>query len=441
MATGISKTKWRGSLAEIQYPWKIQPNDLSITLDYKGKKTEREIISGERSDCKLFWTSDRKNSTPNLLFWGDNLHILRALLDDSNICGNVSLIYIDPPYSTNNIFQTRDQTDAYADLLKGSHYIEFIRERLIVMRDLLSSDGSIYVHLDANMAFEIKIIMDEIFGKNNFRNWITRKKCSTKNTTRKSYGNISDYILFYTKTENYKWNRPYDAWQENRIYEEYPYIDEKNGKRYKRVPIHAPGKRNGETGKKWKGMLPPEGKHWQLTPEKLDKLDVNNEIYWSSNGNPRRKIFFDENKGIPQQDIWLHYRDSINQNMRVTGYPTEKNLQMLENIVNASSDEGDIVLDAFCGSGTTMQAAHNMNRRWIGIDNQENAIGSVLKRFHIGVDVMGDFVKNKKDTALLPHQLIDKNYFTQSLFESCKFELMVDKSYWKSACEYFKITS
>ena len=437
MATGVSKAKWRGTLAG-QNSSGVPSNDLSVTLDYKGKKTERDIISGKRSHCRVFWTSDVTGHHPNQLFWGDNLPILRSLSDNSDICGKVSLIYIDPPYSTNSVFQSRDQNDAYSDLLKGSQYIEFIRERLIIMRDLLSNDGSIYVHLDENMAFEVKVIMDEIFGKNNFRNWITRKKCSTKNTTKKRYGDISDYILFYTRTDTYQWNRPYDSWTEDRICEEYPYIDVNTGKRYKRVPIHAPGKRNGETGKAWKGFMPPEGKHWQLMPSKLDELDAKGEIYWSSNGNPRRKVFFDDSKGIPQQDIWLNYRDSINQNMKITGYPTEKNLSMLENIINASSNEGDIVLDAFCGSGTTMQAAYNNNRRWIGIDNQKIAIGSVLKRFHLGVDTMGDYVKNKKDDTLCPHQLIDKKHFVSSLFETCQMELLVDEPYWDLACEYFK---
>jgi adenine-specific DNA-methyltransferase len=388
MATGVSLTKWQGNVSDMRsFINNRLPKDLSVSLTYEGKKPESEIIVGSRANINLFWSSSDSKSA-NQLFWGDNLPILRNLPNEEEYCGKIALIYIDPPYSTNNVFQSRDLADAYTDLLKGSHYVEFIRERLIVMRELLSDQGSIYVHLDENMAFEIKLIMDEVFGKKNFRNFITRKKCSTKNTTRKRYGDISDYVLFYTKTDNYKWNRPYDPWSDERLIEEYPYIDEATGRRFKKVPIHAPGLRNGETGKEWRGMMPPEGKHWQLTPAKLDELDAKGEIFWSSNGNPRRKIFLDHQKGIPQQDIWLDYRDSINQNIKLTGYPTEKNLQLLENIVRASSEEGDIVLDAFCGSGTTMQAAYNNNRRWIGIDNQERAICSVLQRFHMGVDTL-----------------------------------------------------
>src|SRR5207237_1645893 len=102
--------------------------------------------------------------------------VLSGLLSDENVCGKVRLIYIDPPYSTNSIFKSRSQQSAYADLLSGAEYIEFLRQRLIMMRELLADDGSIYVHLDENMAFHIKVIMDEVFGKTNYRNWITRKK-------------------------------------------------------------------------------------------------------------------------------------------------------------------------------------------------------------------------------------------------------------------------
>jgi adenine-specific DNA-methyltransferase len=438
MATGVSRTKWQGKVTNIRSYKDRMSNNISVSLTYDGKKSEDEIIQGTRAIPNLIWSSSE--SFPlNQLYWGDNLPILRSFLDNAQYRGKVALIYIDPPYSTNSVFQSRNLENVYTDLLVGSHYVEFIRERLVVLRELLSEEGSIYIHLDDNMAFEMKLIMDEIFGKKNFRNFITRKKCSTKNTTKKRYGDSSDYILFYSKTDNYKWNRPYDPWSQERLVKEYPYIDEKTGRRYKRVPIHAPGVRNGETGKEWRGMLPPKGKHWQFTPNKLEELDVKGEIYWSGNGNPRRKVFFDESKGIPQQDIWLNYRDSINQNIKLTGYPTEKNLQLLENIICASSEEGDIVLDAFCGSGTTMQAAYNNNRRWIGIDNQDKAICCVLQRFHMGVDALGDYVKSKKNYELQPYQLLDENCFAPSLSTSCKFDLLVDDENINIAKEIFNV--
>jgi adenine-specific DNA-methyltransferase len=258
------------------------------------------------------------------------------------------------------------------------------------------------------MAFEIKIIMDEIFGRNNFRNWITRKKCSSKNYTSKTYGNVSDFILFYTKSNKYIWNRPYEKWEKEHSEIEYQYIEKETGRKYKKVPIHAPGVRHGETGKSWKGMNPPPGKHWQFTPKKLDEMDEKGEIYWSPNGNPRRKLYLDASKGVSVQDIWLNFRDAHNQNIEISGYPTEKNPDLIKRIIETSSNENDIVLDCFSGSGTTLSVASDLGRKWIGIDNSPEAIETTLRRFIIGVDKMGDFVnKNKKKRKEMQLKLID----------------------------------
>lgn len=366
---------------------------LEITLSYDCKKDESDIISyrGDTFEKVASLNGDSRN----IFFYGDNKDALSHLLH-SGYSGTVSLIYIDPPFSTSSEFTSKNMSHAYSDSLRGGQYIEFLRERLILLRELLSNRGSIYLHLDGNMAFSMKQIMDEVFGLNNFRAFITRQKCSVKNYTRKTYGNISDYILFYTKSSNYIWNRPYEPWDENRLSKEYPNVDEKTGKRYKKVPLHAPGIRKGETGKEWRGMVPPRGKHWQYTPEKLDALDAAGEIYWSPTGNPRRKVFHDPDKGIPVQDIWLKYRDSINQAQKTTGYPTEKNYDMLKMIVMASSNPNDIVLDCFSGSGTTLDAAYRCGRKWIGADNSVESLKSVLKRFNEGLDTYGDYVNDKQ---------------------------------------------
>ncbi|HEX2905259.1 MAG TPA: site-specific DNA-methyltransferase, partial [Phototrophicaceae bacterium] len=292
-------------------------------MTYPGKLPEAEIINTPPAQISVLWSPE--NNHPNRLYYGDNLPILSALRQDTKIKGKVRLIYIDPPYATNSIFQSRSQNDAYRDLLTGASYIEFIRQRLVLLKELLADDGSVYVHLDENMAFHIKVIMDEIFGRENFRNWITRKKSNPKNYTRKTYGDISDYILFYTKSDTYVWNRPLEAWTPERAAKEYIYIEETTGRRYKKVPIHAPGTRNGETGKPWRGKNPPPGKHWQFQPKTLDEMDARGEIYWSPTGNPRRKIYLDQSEGIQVQDIWLEFRDAHNQNIHITGYPTEKN--------------------------------------------------------------------------------------------------------------------
>ena len=148
-------------------------------------------------------------------------------------------------------------------------------------------------------------------------------------------------------------------------------------------------------------MNPPPGKHWQYPPSTLDEMDARGEIYWSPTGNPRRKIYLDQSDGVPLQDIWLDYRDAHNQNICITGYPTEKNPLLLQRIVEASSNEGDLVLDCFSGSGTTLDMAHRLDRRWIGIDNSVEAIRTTLARFAKGLEPMGDFVKSLEEVERL----------------------------------------
>jgi adenine-specific DNA-methyltransferase len=282
MSTGVPKTKWKGDMTHNS----LSAKGLDVWLSYEGKLPEQDILKTRPAETRVLWAGSENDA--NRLYFGDNLPVLASLLGNPSVKGKVRLVYIDPPFATNSVFQSRSQADAYCDLLAGSHYIEFMRQRLILIRELLADDGSIYVHLDENMAFHVKLIMDEVFGKRNFRNWITRKKCNPKNYTRKTYGNVSDFILFYTKSDDYVWNRSVEDWTPERADKEYQYVEKESGRRYKKVPIHAPGTRNGETGKTWRGMKPPPGKHWQFAPGTLDEMDARGEIYWSPSGNPRR---------------------------------------------------------------------------------------------------------------------------------------------------------
>lgn len=357
-------------------------------LAYPGKKSERAVLHAPPGKLAPVFSS---GAEINQLIYGENGAVLRSLLLGKELRGQVKLVYIDPPYATGSRFESRTQHHAYNDHLGGAEYLEFLRERLILLRELLAEDGSIYVHLDEKMAFEAKLLMDEVFGRSNFRNWITRKKCNTKNYTRRTFGKISDFILFYSKSSEYKWNQQFEAWTVESA-KEYSYVEEKTGRRFMKVPVHAPGIRNGATGGDWKGRRPPPGKHWQYTPDQLDAMDARGEIYWSPNGNPRRKIYFDESRGVPVQDIWLDFKDAHNQNIRITGYPTEKNADLLKRLVLASTGPGDIVLDAFGGSGTTAIVAAELGRRWVSIDNSLLAIATTIKRFAHGSERMGDFV-------------------------------------------------
>lgn len=397
MATGIPK---KNSTTE----------DLSISLSYAGKRTPEEILSTPPS--RTVPIGSNYASYRNRLYFGDNLGILSHLLSDSSICGKVTLIYIDPPFSTQSLFMSRKLKHAYDDTLEGAQYVEFLRQRLYLLKELMAPEGSIYLHLDEKMVFHMKLVMDEVFGTDNYRNCIVRKKCNPKNYTRKTYGNIADFILFYAKSDKYVWNRPLESWTEERA-KEYQYIEPETGRRFMKVPLHAPGVRNGETGKPWRGMLPPPGKHWQYPPSKLDEMDARGEIYWSANGNPRRKVYLDESPGVGVQDIWLDFKDAHNQNIKITGYPTEKNPDLLKRIIEASSNPGDLVLDCFSGSGTTLAVAAELQRHWIGVDKSVEAIKTTLERFERGTHPMGDFVKKAKKK---------ENDHQPSLFDSLEVE-------------------
>ncbi|MDM8557411.1 site-specific DNA-methyltransferase [Candidatus Parabeggiatoa sp. HSG14] len=374
-----------------------------VRLAYEGKISENEIIKGDMVQYHRIYS----HSSGKKLYFGDNLDVLRLLAFDSAICGKINLIYIDPPFATQNQFVSRKQSKAYEDILTGAAFVEFLRQRLVLLHRLLSNNGSIYLHLDEKMIFEMKLIMDEIFGVSNYRNMIIRKKCNPKNYTRKAYGNITDFILFYTKSDKYVWNKQTIPLSEDSK-KEYQYIEEKTGRKFMKVPIHAPGTRNGETGKPWRGKMPPQGKHWQYPPKLLDEMDTRGEIFWSKNGNPRRKVYLDEHQGVGVQDIWLEFRDAHNQNIKITGYPTEKNPDLLRRIIAASSNQGDIVLDCFAGSGTTLAIANEMQRNWIGVDNSIEALKTILHRFERGIQPMGDFVKKTSN----------KNNGQQTLFDS-----------------------
>ena len=386
------------------------------------------------SEVRFIQTQWNKGEGIKRLYHADNLDVLNALVQDKEICGKVNLIYIDPPYNTGGTFETRDFKHAYDDCFSIEEYLDFMRKRIELMHKLLSDKGSIYVHLDSNMVFHVKVMMDDVFGMQHFKGMITRKKCKSKNFTRKTYGNISDYILFYTKTDNPVWNRPYEEWDDEKILKEYPYIEEETGRRYKKVPIHAPGTRNGATGMPWRGMMPPEGKHWQFTPDKLEELDANGEIYWSSNGNPRRKVYLDQSNGIPVQDIWLDYLDASNQNTLITGYPTEKNIDMLKRIIETSSRKGDLILDCFAGSGTTLIAAEELKRQWIGIDIGDEAIATIINRFKNGSRPMGDYVKKKAKPQAMTISLFNENEIgykeqdeSNRSYSSVSFDLFEEK--------------
>lgn len=359
------------------------------TLAYEGKETYEHILAQTSTTPlqKVATFGPPQEGWCNVLIFGDNLPVLKTLMSHPDVKEKVRLVYIDPPFSTDQEFRggksrvatissSQEDEIAYEDRLVGAEFLEFLRKRLMFLRQLLANDGSIYVHIDWKKGHYVKVIMDEIFGEEHFISDIARIKCNPKNFARRAYGNIKDMILFYSKTDTYVWNEARESMSEEDVQKLFPKVD-KDGRRYTTVPLHAPGEtQNGPTGHLWKGMRPPKGRHWRTHPDELTKLDKLGLIEWSKTGNPRKKIYADEvlANGKKRQDIW-EFKDSP-----YPAYPTQKNMEMLKTIIEASSNPGDLVLDCFGGSGTTLIAAENSGRRWIGIDNSIWAIQVALQR-------------------------------------------------------------
>lgn len=345
-----------------------------MELSYSGKKSINEII-----ECaKQYQVDFSEYADASLLIKCDNFKALSCLLNNGYE-GKIDLIYIDPPFNTkqdyivsngrcHSVSTSKTGTIAYSDKFSIEEYLEFIRERIVLLHRLLSDKGSLYFHIDTKMGHYCKLIIDEVFGKENFKNDITRIKSNPKNFMRRAYGNEKDVILFYAKKakENI-WNNitmPLTIEEEKKLYSKQDDIGN-----YTTIPLHAPGEtKNGETGNAWRGMFPPVGRHWRTSPSEFDKMDKQGLIEWSKTGNPRIKKYAKDHKGKKIQDIWT-FKDPQN-----PGYPTQKNIEMLKQIILQSSTNESIVLDCFSGGGTTLVAAEQLGRRWIGIDNSEEAI-------------------------------------------------------------------
>lgn len=355
---------------------------MNTELVYNCKKSNAkiyEIINTFKSN----YIFDETNI--GALIKEDNFKAMSALL--TRFENSIDLVYIDPPFNTNSYYyhdvektshisNTSKSVIAYKDKFKFDEYLEFIRERLILIHKLLSEKGTLYFHIDIHIGHYIKIILDEIFGINNIINEITRVKSNPKNFSRKAFGNEKDVIYVYVKESGKNiFNDIKEKYTEDEILKRFPKIDE-FGRRYTTIPCHAPGEtKNGCTGTKWKNIDPPSGRHWRCSPQELDLLDQQGLIEWSKTNVPRIKKYADEHRGKKIQDIWKNYKDP-----QYPLYPTEKNIEMLEMIVKQSSNRNSIIMDCFCGSGSFLVAGLRHGRKIIGIDNSETAINIASNR-------------------------------------------------------------
>lgn len=344
-------------------------------LEYENKSDIKETLySSQNSRIEKVEINHAKEY--NKFIFGDNLLVLKQILND--IINKVDLIYIDPPFGTGQEFSNMDRDLAYSDNLVNHQFLDFLRKRLILLKECLSEKGSIYLHIDKKIGHYVKIIMDEIFGYENFLNDITRLKCNPKNFARNAYGNYSDMILFYAKKRDYNiWNEIKEPLSEKEIEKFFQKTHPKLG-RYTTNPLHAPGETlNGDTGKEWNGLMPPKGRHWRYSRKELSMLELQGLVEWSETGNPRKKVFAKDHKGKKIQDVW-EFKD---RGMSYVSYPTEKNQDMLKRIILNSSNENSLVLDCFAGSGSTLIMADKLKRKWIGIDSSIKSLEIVKKNF------------------------------------------------------------
>ena len=369
------------------------------TIEHIDEPRGERITKEKQYD--LFDTSGRQiKGWTNKLIWGDNKLILSSLKNGSmrreiEKQGGLKLIYIDPPFDVGADFSMNVEIGdesftkkpsvieevAYRDTWgRGADsFIAMIYERLKLMHGLLADDGSIYVHCDWRLNSCMRLVLDEIFGESNKINEITWRRSYSHNDGNK-FGIITDTILWYGKSEKYTYNKIFLQRSDKETEEEYPYIDEKTKKRYKSVSMNAAGqgepKHFGD-----KGILaPPKGTHWRWSQERISKAIEEGIIFFSSNGVPRYKQFAENIEGKQVQNLWTDFMAVSSQAKELIGYPTQKPEALLERIINASTNEGDLVADFFCGSGTTLAAAEKLGRKWIGSDLGRFAIHTSRKR-------------------------------------------------------------
>jgi adenine-specific DNA-methyltransferase len=363
-----------GNRREVDIAGCSMPLQKIETIDEPRSRTEAQ---GKLFDARKYHSDDFRN----MLIWGDNKLITASLLQDFK--GKINLVYIDPPFDIGADFTMdipigdgketidKDQSTlemiAYRDMWgKGiDSYLHMMFERLILIKELLAENGSIYVHVGWQVSAAVRVLMDEIFGKDNFLNEIAWRRAAAHNDANR-YGIIHDTILFYTKSDHWTFNPVYTDYDEDYIKERFRSVEEGTGRRYWLNTMTAAGP---GPARSFRGKLrnPPAGTHWRYAQDKIDEFIKIGKIVFSDSGMPYVKQYLDESSGRPAQSIWDDLLPSKS-GAELLGYATQKPEKLLERIIHVSSNEQDIVADFFCGSGTTGAVAERMGRRWLMAD-------------------------------------------------------------------------
>jgi DNA modification methylase len=342
----------------------------------------------------------------NKLIWGDNKLILSSLKNGpmreeiERAGGGVKLIYIDPPFDVGADFSINNEIGEGEALTKrpnvleelayrdtwgrgADSFISMIYKRLQLMRDLLADDGSICVHCDYRVSAYMRIILSEIFGESNFRNEIIWRRSNSHNDANK-FGTITDTIYWYSKSDKYSFTKQFIERNDKETELEYPFVEEVTGRRYKSVSMNAAGQGEAKVFGSNGLLTPPSGTHWRWSQERIDDAIQNEKIIFTKNGVPRYKQYADEIEGKQVQNLWVDFMAIPSQSGELLGYPTQKPENLLQRIVQAYTNYGDVIADFFCGSGTTLSVAEKLGRKWIGADLGKFSIHTARKRL-IGV--------------------------------------------------------
>ena len=318
-------------------------------------------------------------SSENMLIHGDNLIALQALQQD--FAGKIKCIYIDPPYNTGSAFEH------YDDGIEHSLWLSLMYNRLNLLKNLLSDDGVIFVQIDNNEMAYLKVMMDEIFGRENFVNDIVWKRRGGSTNPNNRLNNVTDYILWYSKSSAYTVKPIYSLDDENtQAYIAERFKNEIDGRRYMLAPVE----RNAKLGMRetmryeYKGYVPKYG--WMMSKENLIKLDQENRLHWNSKGRPNRRVFLDDYKGQPIGNLWTDIKVINPMSKERLDFDGQKPEALLKRILEMCTEEGDYVLDSFLGTGSTCATALKMHRRWIGIELGKQCFTYCIPRLNKVVD-------------------------------------------------------
>ncbi len=394
-------------------------------LHWTGKRPYRSTVYYPAQLKEVY--GDSKNGWLNKIFWGDNLQVMSHLLKEFR--GKVDLIYIDPPFDSKADYKKRIKLKGkqiesaqstfeekqYGDIWTNDEYLQFIYERLILLRELLSDKGTIYLHCDWHKSHYLRILMDDVFGAENFRNEIAWQKVTSAKAQSSFFANIKDTILVYSKTSNAIFNPQYI--QSDKDAKNYSLIEEGTGRRYGSFDFTQAGqgvpRRFGDIE-----LAPPAGKHWIWSQDKIDEGMAQGRIIFTKNGLPRVKRYLDEKTGNYVSDLWNDEEVaplSANATERID-YPTQKPESLLERIIKASSNPGDIVFDCFMGSGTTQAVAMKLGRRFIGADINLGAIQTTTKRLiAIGEELQSQIGNEDKYTGFEVYNVNNYDMFRNPL--------------------------